>query len=529
MPKIGVTVYSLLISCPGDVEEEVGIIREVVENFNRMFGEINNIQIAVKHWSTDAYPQSGGKPQDLLNKQFVNDCDAALAVFWTRFGTPTDKYQSGTEEEIEEMIKSGKQVFLYFADKPITPSTIDMAQYEKVQAFRKKYKDRGIYWSYSDLNELNKLLLNHISKYFLNILTSTETNDAERPQLVVRGVYDNKPSESLHILRGRWLDSGLFVEEVKEIGNLYEKISGIVLPKMEVEEKKEPAISPNESIAKLAKQFSLAAKDLQMANKAPAVVSDKIKDCILNYSQHNNMELSDDFFYLANLKKSTLSFNINPFGSSAPSYDGTEDEISKHHLIVELYWKIVEYNEKTEFYAKLQNYFVIKCIVSNIGKSYDEDVDVQLKIPKGCICKTSQLPIPGYSFIEEFNDQSIADYIYKIRKAISIDEYSNYPAYKSLKSFGMPVGLLNKKTAEEKYSEEKRCYQSTIDEIFCYEFFETEEYDILAFNITYLKQNTNMAIPSLLYFKSEPKEIVYEIRSKHSPDVVSGKIEVQGG
>lgn len=35
---------------------------------------------------------------------------AAVAIFWTKFGTPTDKYGSGTEEEIEEMLSSNKQV-----------------------------------------------------------------------------------------------------------------------------------------------------------------------------------------------------------------------------------------------------------------------------------------------------------------------------------------------------------------------------------------------------------------------------------
>lgn len=526
MPKMGITVYSLLISCPGDVEEEIGIIRDVVDNFNRMFGEINNIQIAVKHWYTDAYPQSGGKPQDLLNKQLVNDCDAAVAVFWTRFGTPTDGYQSGTEEEIEEMIKSGKQVFLYFSDKPINPSTIDKVQYEKVQTFREKYKDKGIYWLYSDINEFKKLLLNHISKYFLNIITSKEINVAEQPQLIVRGVFDNKPSEFLHIYRVRLFDSELFREKKAEIEHLYEKISGIVLPKIEIETKKESTIYSNESIAQLAKQFSLTVKDFQSANKVPVVINDYIKNCILNYAKQNNIELSENFFYLAGLQKNALSF-ITPFGSSAPSLDGTQDEIDKYHMIMELYSEIIEYNEKTDFFTNFQNYLIIKCIVSNVGKSYDEDIDIQLKIPRGFICKPLELPIPGHSFIEEFNEQSIANYIYKIRKTILIDEYSNYPVYQAFGNLGMPVDVFNRKSAEEKYNEEMSQYHRILDEIFCYEFFETEEYDILSFNIPYLRQNTNMAIPSLLFFKSKPQKIGYEIRSKHSPDVVYGEIEVK--
>src|SRR5699024_2391388 len=99
-----ITQYSILISCPGDVQEELNVIKQVIENFNKTIGEANNVSLAVKHWSTHVYPESGGKPQELINKQMVLDCDAAVAVFWTRFGTPTDSYGSGTEEEIELLL-----------------------------------------------------------------------------------------------------------------------------------------------------------------------------------------------------------------------------------------------------------------------------------------------------------------------------------------------------------------------------------------------------------------------------------------
>ena len=161
MPRKGITAYDLLISCPGDVAEYVDIIRECIENFNRYIGQLNKAEIVAKHWSTDSYPQSGDKPQELLNEQFVRDCDAAIAIFWTRFGTPTDKYGSGTEEEIEEMLAANKQVFMYFLDAPVEPSKIDFEQHQKVLNFREKYKDRGIYSTIKNMS---------LKLYFLIIL-----------------------------------------------------------------------------------------------------------------------------------------------------------------------------------------------------------------------------------------------------------------------------------------------------------------------------------------------------------------------
>ena len=103
MPR-SVVQYDLLISCPGDIKDELDIINNAVEKFNQQFSEALGISIRTRHWSKSSYAQSGGKPQTILNNQFVNDCDAAVAVFWTRFGTPTDDYGSGTEEEIENML-----------------------------------------------------------------------------------------------------------------------------------------------------------------------------------------------------------------------------------------------------------------------------------------------------------------------------------------------------------------------------------------------------------------------------------------
>ena len=167
MPRKGITAYDLLISCPSDVISYVDIIKECVDGVNRLIGVVNSSEVVAKHWSTDSYSQSGDKPQELLNKQFVRDCDAAVVVFGTRFGTPTDKYGSGTEEEIEEMLLNKKQVFMYFVDAPIEPSAVDMEQYSKVCDFKERYKDRGLYFIVKSEEEFKKLFTNHLTMHFL--------------------------------------------------------------------------------------------------------------------------------------------------------------------------------------------------------------------------------------------------------------------------------------------------------------------------------------------------------------------------
>lgn len=43
MPRTGVTIYDMLISCPGDVLNYIDTINEVVRSFNSSIGRVNNL------------------------------------------------------------------------------------------------------------------------------------------------------------------------------------------------------------------------------------------------------------------------------------------------------------------------------------------------------------------------------------------------------------------------------------------------------------------------------------------------------
>ena len=69
MPK-NVTQYDLLISCPGDIADEINLINNAVDKFNQQFSDVLNISIRPRHWSKSSYAQSGGKPQDFVERLF---------------------------------------------------------------------------------------------------------------------------------------------------------------------------------------------------------------------------------------------------------------------------------------------------------------------------------------------------------------------------------------------------------------------------------------------------------------------------
>ena len=61
--------YDILISCPGDVSEEIKTIESAVKRFNDTYSDILMIRLNTKHWLKDFHNQSGGKAQDLLYKK----------------------------------------------------------------------------------------------------------------------------------------------------------------------------------------------------------------------------------------------------------------------------------------------------------------------------------------------------------------------------------------------------------------------------------------------------------------------------
>ena len=45
MPREGYTIYDILLSCPSDVADLKNIVEECISDFNKMYGNINNIKL----------------------------------------------------------------------------------------------------------------------------------------------------------------------------------------------------------------------------------------------------------------------------------------------------------------------------------------------------------------------------------------------------------------------------------------------------------------------------------------------------
>ena len=368
MPK-NIVQYDLLVSCPGDITSEISIIDDAVSQFNTQFSDALGISIRTKHWRKNSYAQSGGKPQALLNEQFVNDCDAAVAILWTRFGTPTDEYDSGTEEEVEIMLSSGKQVFMYFSDKPISPSQMNEDSYKKVQTFRDKYKDRGIYFTYSSDDEFKKLFFAHLSQHFLSEKRVAEVKGERHSELKIVGIDQNQricaEAPIINFVPNTEMTMSKYLDKIRA---LFDDISN---------RKLEKRVELSEKIAKYTLAF----------NK-PVEISEDERKIIQSVADQLGINITEDFFTLGNLSQNTMTPSI----MGGMSFSGTKAEEEKYDTIQELLETISDALKWSPVEKAFTDMKCLKLALQNCGTDIDEDIEISLTIPKSSLLQKDEFP-----------------------------------------------------------------------------------------------------------------------------------------
>ncbi|MBM6914980.1 hypothetical protein H6B33_06135 [Gemmiger formicilis] len=504
MPQ-NVTQYDLLISCPGDIKEEIEVINRTVQKFNDQFSDTLGISIRTRHWSKNSYPQSGGKPQALLNEQFVKKCDAAVALFWTRFGTPTDEYGSGTEEEIEIMMDAGKQVFLYFSEKPISPSKMDSEGYQKVQALKQKYN--GIYFSYCTAEDFESSFYAHLTQYFLSVKAVADAKLQRKSQLVLRGIdVDGHLCETPTVLDFKFNTSKDSKIQLAEIKELYRKIDSMHMGQRLPVKKDGSEKSPWNAFAYMGDSLF-----------PPVTVDQKLQETIVAVAKSLEIPLSDDFFHLGNLSQNITSVSL----MGGCSYTGTKDEELKYELIMELHDSISEFinwSKVEEAYAGLT---CIKLAIENSGTAVDEDIEVELRFNNNILLPLDKFP--------EIQDEYTIEYLLDkcdLKVLLSIPPTAQYKAYDDSQKIGSSIGEapypFNPFTGRD-YQED---YQDDIADIYCYEIFAEKDRCIMKVKFDYIKHHTVIAFPTPIFLQKAPTEIEYTITSKNSPDILLGKLLV---
>lgn len=190
------TVFRVFVATPSDVEEEVDTVREVVDELNSMD---HAFRLEVVNWRSHAIPGAGIDPQSVINATMPDTYDVFVGIMWARFGTPTGRAGSGTEEEFKKACSladtaSRPAILFYFKDAPIRPSAMDPAQLARVHEFKTKLSEKNLYWDFKSRDELAKSLRVHLGR------TARELLEEEAPLVAVESVHKSESEEDVGFL-----------------------------------------------------------------------------------------------------------------------------------------------------------------------------------------------------------------------------------------------------------------------------------------------------------------------------------------
>jgi hypothetical protein len=161
----------VFIASPGDVAAERDQLSKVVGEINLTISAIapeKGIILELIRWETHVHPGMGVDAQDVVNQQ-ITEYDIFVGIMWKRFGTPTERAESGTEEEFLKAYSSWQEhkrlpVLFYFCQAPFPPprSAEEIKQLARLVEFREELSQKGLVWEYSDRSTFPDVIRPHL-------------------------------------------------------------------------------------------------------------------------------------------------------------------------------------------------------------------------------------------------------------------------------------------------------------------------------------------------------------------------------
>jgi hypothetical protein len=168
-------VLQIFVASPSDVRGEREALEHVVDSLNLSLSQTLSVRFELMSWETHANPGIGEDAQSVINRQVSADYDIFVGIMWGRFGSPTGRAGSGTEEEYDRALarraseKNAMEIMLYFKDTPIPPSQVDPEQLARVFAFKKKASAQGVlYQSFVETAEFENGIRIHLTRVALD-------------------------------------------------------------------------------------------------------------------------------------------------------------------------------------------------------------------------------------------------------------------------------------------------------------------------------------------------------------------------
>lgn len=157
------TTLKVLIASPSDLKEERDAAEAAIAEWNAIHAETEGTVLLPVRWETSVFPLADQRPQAAINQQIVDQADILVGLFGTRIGSNTGVAISGTVEEIDRFVAASKPAMIYFSERPIKPSAIDVTQLGSLNDFQAVTYGRALTGSFATPVELSHQLFKHLT------------------------------------------------------------------------------------------------------------------------------------------------------------------------------------------------------------------------------------------------------------------------------------------------------------------------------------------------------------------------------
>lgn len=157
------TTLKILIASPSDLKEERDAAESAIAEWNAIHAEAEGVVLLPVRWETAVFPIAKQRPQAAINQQIVDGADLLIGLFWTRIGTNTGIAISGTVEEIDRFVAAKKPAMIYFSERPISPTDIDVDQLGSLKDFQAATYKSALTGSFATPAELTYQLFKHLT------------------------------------------------------------------------------------------------------------------------------------------------------------------------------------------------------------------------------------------------------------------------------------------------------------------------------------------------------------------------------
>jgi uncharacterized protein DUF4062 len=163
------TGLTIFVSGPSDIEAEKAALRTVLIDLGDVLEKTHGVTFRLVGWPESFRPGIGQDPQSVINQQVSDEYDIYVGILGSRFGQPTPRAASGTEEEFANALErfrcdtTSVRVLFYFKRAVQDPFVLDLAQLQKVRNFRDSLGECGVlYQDFKDTAEFTELVRKHL-------------------------------------------------------------------------------------------------------------------------------------------------------------------------------------------------------------------------------------------------------------------------------------------------------------------------------------------------------------------------------